>query len=135
MPIPPEPKLTLRLDFDIAQPAYLQIVDELSRLAARGRVRKGQRLPTVRGLANQLGLNFNTVARAYRVLQRRGLISAQRGRGSFLTCSVPPSAAARRRALKELTRQYVEDAQGHMFSHQEIAAALRRQLASTRRSR
>jgi GntR family transcriptional regulator len=134
MRAPPETKLTLRLDFDTAQPAYLQIVHELARQAARGRLRQGQRLPTVRSLASQLGLNFNTVARAYRVLQRRGLISAQRGRGTYVTRATPRSAATRRRALIELTRQYLELARGYMFSDAEIGAALKYQLGVARPS-
>jgi GntR family transcriptional regulator len=132
MRAPSEPKLALRLDFDTTQPAYLQIVHQVARQAARGRLRQGQRLPTVRSLANQLGLNFNTVARAYRVLQRRGLLSAQRGRGTYVTRRTPRSAAARRHALLDLTRQYVDGARGHMFSDAEIAAALQRQLGRAR---
>jgi GntR family transcriptional regulator len=116
--------LHLRLDFEIPQPAYLQIVHQLARQAASGRLRQGERLPTVRSLANQLGLNFNTVARAYRVLQRRGLISAQRGRGTYVTRRGPRSAATRRRALIDLTRQYIEDARGNMFSDAQIAEAV-----------
>lgn len=124
MRAPSQPKLSLRLEFDTGQPAYLQIVRQVARQAVGGQLRQGQRLPTVRSLASQLGLNFNTVARAYRVLQRRGLISAQRGRGTYVTRRTPRSAGGRRRALVDLTRQYIQDARGHMFSDLEIAAAL-----------
>lgn len=128
MRAPTRPKPILQLDFDTGQPAYMQIVRQLVRQAAGGQLRQGERLPTVRSLANQLGLNFNTVARAYRVLQRRGLISAQRGRGTYVTRRTPQSAAARRRALVDLTRQYVKDARAYVFSDAEIAAALADQL-------
>jgi GntR family transcriptional regulator len=134
MHAPSETKLTLRLDFDTAQPAYLQIVHELARQIVRGRLHQGQRLPTVRSLANQLGLNFNTVARAYRILQRQGLISAQRGRGTYVTRRTPRSAATRRRALIDLTREYVEVTRGYMFSDAEIGAALQYQLGLARPS-
>jgi GntR family transcriptional regulator len=121
--------LTLRLDFETGQPAYLQIARQLARQASSGRLRQGQRLPAVRSLADQLGLNFNTVARAYRVLQRRGVISTQRGRGTYVIRGTPRSQGARRRALVNLARQYVEDARGHMFSDLEIAAALAKHLS------
>ena len=123
-----QPRLTVRLDFDGGQPAYLQIVRQLARQAGSGRLRPGQRLPAVRSLADQLGLNFNTVARAYRVLKGRGVISTQRGRGTYVRRKTPRSAAGRRRALVEMVRQYVEDARGHMFSDAEIAAALHAHL-------
>ena len=106
------------------QELNLELVEKLTQQAAGGRLHQGERLPTVRSLADRLGLNFNTVARAYRVLQRRGLISMQRGRGTFVVRRTPQSAAARRRALVALTRQYVDDARGHRFSDAEIAAAL-----------
>jgi GntR family transcriptional regulator len=127
-----QPSLTFRLDFDTGQPAYLQIVQQITRQAASGRLGQGQRLPPVRSLAAQLGLNFNTVARAYRVLQRRGVVSTQRGRGTYVMQGTPRSAAARRRALVDLVRQYVEDARGRMFSDAEISAALIRQLGPAR---
>jgi GntR family transcriptional regulator len=114
----------LRLDFQTGQPAYLQIVRQLAQLAMAGRFEQGERLPTVRGLADQLGLNFNTVARAYRVLGRQGLISTQRGRGTYVMRRTPRSAAVRRRALIDLARRYIDDARGHMFSDAEITAAL-----------
>lgn len=116
--------LIRQLDFDTGLPAYLQIVHQLTRQVASGRLHRGERLPTVRDLANQLGLNFNTVARAYRVLQRRGLISAQRGRGTYVTGRTHDSPATRRAALTDFTRQYVEDARRHKFSDAEIAAAV-----------
>jgi GntR family transcriptional regulator len=128
----PRPGLTLRLDFETGRPAYQQIVRQLTQLAISGRLHQGERLPTVRDLADQLGLNFNTVARAYRVLKRRGLITTQRGRGTYLRRRAPRSAAARRRALIDLTRQYVADARGHLFSDAEIAAALDDLLALAR---
>jgi DNA-binding transcriptional regulator YhcF (GntR family) len=129
-----QPGLTLQLDFDSGQPAYLQIVRQLARQAASGRLRHGQRLPAVRRLAEDLGLNFNTVARAYRVLRGRGVISTQRGRGTFVRHKASRSAAGRRRALGDLARQYIEDARGHMFSDAEIAAALSAHLDLTRPS-
>jgi DNA-binding transcriptional regulator YhcF (GntR family) len=60
------------------------------------------------------------------VLRQRGVLSAQRGRGTFVTRRTSQTAAGRRRALVNLARQYVEDARWHMFSDAEIQAALDR---------
>jgi GntR family transcriptional regulator len=120
--------LTLRLDFNSRQPAYLQIVRQVAQRAINQRLRPGQRLPPVRALALQLGLNFNTVARAYRVLQQRGVLSTQRGRGTYVTRRTPKSPAARGQALRSLAREYVDSARWHRFSDAEIQTALDRML-------
>ena len=65
-------------------PIYTQIVEQIRGMVANGELRAGIQLPTVRELAAELRVNFNTVARAYRMLDEAGLISTQRGRGTFI---------------------------------------------------
>jgi GntR family transcriptional regulator len=120
------------LDFSSGLPAYLQIVRRLERQATSGRLHPGDQLPTVRGLADDLGLNFNTVARAYRLLQQAGVVSAQRGRGTYVIEQAAAHAGRRTRTqtLEAITRQYVDQARGYKFSDAEIAAAVDRRLAA-----
>ncbi len=66
-------------------PAYLQVVDQIRHHIAKGRLQPGQQLPTIRQLAAHLGVNRNTVARAYKELAREGVISTQQGRGTFVS--------------------------------------------------
>ena len=67
------------------QPIYGQIVNQVSRAIAGGEVAPGDKLPPVRKLAAELVINPNTVARAYSLLESRGLVSSKTGSGTFVT--------------------------------------------------
>ena len=84
-----EKKLSLLLDFHSGLPIYTQIVNQVQSQLANGMLKPGDQLPTVRALAQELRVNFNTVARAYRILDEARIISTQQGRGTFIT-EVPP---------------------------------------------
>lgn len=75
------------IDYRSPVPLYLQIIDNVERLAARGVLQPDSQLPSVRGLAVELSLNPNTVSRAYGELEARGLIYSLPGRGNFLAAS------------------------------------------------
>jgi GntR family transcriptional regulator len=66
-------------------PLYLQLTEQIKRAIALGALAPGERLPTVKGLALDLKLNANTVARVYRDLEREGVIATAPGRGSFVS--------------------------------------------------
>ena len=76
--------LNISLDFGSSDPIYAQIVDQVRAQLTTGELKPGDQLPTVRQLASDLRVNFNTIARAYRLLDEAGLISTQRGRGTYL---------------------------------------------------
>jgi GntR family transcriptional regulator len=65
-------------------PIYLQLIDQVKRSVALGTLSAGEQLPTVKALALELTVNPNTVARAYRDLERDGVIETSPGRGSFV---------------------------------------------------
>lgn len=67
-----------------ARPLYQQLVDEIKTLIARGELAEGTSLPPVRQVASDLGVNFNTVAFAYRRLQKEGLIRVRQGSGAVV---------------------------------------------------
>src|SRR5690242_3484760 len=68
----------------LRRPAYLSLADQISRAIADGRLEPGARLPTHRQLAESLELSVQTVSRAYEDLVRRGLVSGETGRGTFV---------------------------------------------------
>jgi len=72
------------VDFRSDVPTYVQIVDQVRDALAGGNLKPGDQLPTVRQMAAELRVNFNTIARAYRLLDDAGLISTQQGRGTFI---------------------------------------------------
>ncbi len=131
--------LKLELDFRSGESVTAQICEQIRRLILSGRLKPGDQLPTVRQLAADLRVNFNTVARAYRTLDEERLISTQHGRGTFVTG--PPVAARedlRREAFTALTERFVAQAAQLGYSPSEIVrevqAALRRQEHATERA-
>ncbi|KAF0111295.1 MAG: GntR family transcriptional regulator [Chloroflexi bacterium] len=76
--------LKFYLDFRSGVPSYVQIVEQVQNFLSDGDLKPGDQLPTVRQLASELRVNFNTIARAYRMLDEAGLISTQQGRGTYL---------------------------------------------------
>lgn len=83
-------------------PIYQQIVNQIRYLAASGRLEAGEQLPPVRKLAEQVLVNPNTIARAYRELEQAGIIEARQGSGSFISAKVSPlSRRERTRILNE----------------------------------
>jgi GntR family transcriptional regulator len=66
------------------RPVYRQIAEEIKTLIARGELQEGVALPPVRQIAGDLGVNFNTIAAAYRELQKEGLVRVRHGAGAFV---------------------------------------------------
>lgn len=124
--------LSLDLDFRSDVPLTHQIVTQIQRQLATGALKPGVQLPTVRALATELRVNFNTVARAYRILDEAGVISTQQGRGTFILeqPAQETSAQLRREALHALARRYLEEAQRLGFSKQDALEAVAEQEES-----
>lgn len=78
----------ITVDENDPRPIYRQVADEIKALIARGHLREGATLPPVRQVAADLGVNLNTIATAYRELQREGLISVKHGAGAVVTSRV-----------------------------------------------
>ena len=72
------------IDENDRRPIYQQVVDEIKALIARGELREGAALPPVRQVAADLGVNLNTIATAYRELQREGFITVRHGAGAIV---------------------------------------------------
>jgi GntR family transcriptional regulator len=88
----------LRIDLGSAVPAYAQIVAKLRALLVAGELPTGQRLPTVRQLALDLGVHHNTVALAYRELAEEGWLDLRRGRGAVVVERREPRPSAKARS-------------------------------------
>ena len=76
--------MELRIDNSCDQPVYLQIIDQIKRDIALGRLKVADKLPTVRQLAAQIVINPNTIAKAYRQLESQGIINTRPGAGAFV---------------------------------------------------
>jgi len=123
-------KLILQIDFRSGLPIYIQIVNQVQAQVAGGVLKPGNQLPTVRALAEELRINFNTVARAYRILDEARIISTQQGRGTYITEIPPPKVTEklRKEALEALTQRYISEAMRLDFSKDEITQIIKDQL-------
>ena len=123
-------KLTLHLDFHSGLPIYTQIVNQIQSQLVNKILKPGDQLPTVRALAQELRVNFNTVARAYRILDEARIISTQQGRGTYIIEIPPPevSEKLRHESLAALTQRFITEAFRLGFSEREISQMVRDSL-------
>ena len=123
-------KLLLQIDFRSGLPIYTQIVNQVQSQVVAGILQPGDQLPTVRALAEELRVNFNTVARAYRLLDEARIISTQQGRGTYITEIPPPHVTEqlRRESLEALTHRFIREAMRLDFSKAEVSQMVKAQL-------
>ena len=91
----------ITIDADSSQPPFEQVRSQLARQISDRTLAVGTRLPTVRGLATELGLAANTVARAYRELEEAGLVETRGRAGTFVSALGERSRVALRQAAAE----------------------------------
>ena len=111
------------IDVKSRQPIYEQLYNGIVRLSALGAMLPGERLPSVRSLAQELGVNPNTVQKAYQLLERDGLIVSAPGKGSFLADQGGKLNEKRLKA-KETLKQAVTDALASGMSGEEIRSSV-----------
>ncbi|MEU2730736.1 GntR family transcriptional regulator [Streptomyces griseoviridis] len=100
--------MTLKIDIDDSAAPYEQVRAQISEQARAGTLPVGYRLPTVRGLAESLGLAANTVAKAYRALEADGVIETRGRNGTFVAAAGPAAereAAAAAQVYAERARR------------------------------
>ncbi len=114
-----------RLDTRSGVPVYRQLIDQVLAGISSGTLGPGDRLPTVRQVAVDLSININTVVRAYKELEIRGVLSTQQGTGTFITDQdVPLDEAERQRRLSQLIGDLLARAGAEGFTVTEIRQAL-----------
>lgn len=122
-------KIVINLRSDV--PIYIQIVEQMRQQVANGELKPGDQLPTVRALAADLRVNFNTVARAYRMLDEAHIISTQQGRGTYILDESPPEVTDNLRAisLDALIRRFLEEASQLGFTTDQVIKQLTKQVS------
>jgi GntR family transcriptional regulator len=116
---------TFRFDPDSGVPIFRQIIDQVQAGIAAGSLKCGDQLPTVRQVAVDLAINPNTVLRAYREMEIRGIVDTQQGTGTFIASrKIEQSQAERERALAQLTSEFVSRAGAGGFTLQNLIDSL-----------
>lgn len=111
-------------EFDGNRPIYAQMAEILKSHIISGRYSPGERLPTVRDLAGEAGVNPNTVQRALAELERAGLVHTMRTQGRFVTLSEDTLVNARMETARELTHTYLNQMNDLGFSRADAAALI-----------
>ncbi len=123
----------ITIDLESAVPIVEQLHAGIREAIARGELRPGDPLPTVRQLADDLGINLNTVARAYRLLEGDGLVTSIRGRGSVVRSAREAPAIAERslqQRIGQTIRALVADARLAGLERDEFEALFLEQARS-----
>ena len=114
-----------RLDIQSGVPVYRQIIDQVTGGMAAGALKPGDQLPTVRQLAVDLTINPNTVVRAYRELEIRGVLETQQGTGTFISQQrVKRDEVERQRRLSRLLSEFAARAGACGFTVKELIEEL-----------
>lgn len=112
-----------QVEYNSGIPVYRQIITQACAAVARGTIKAGDQLPTIRALSDHLNVNPNTVAKAYRELELKGVILTERGNGSFVQAQ-PAGARARcqgkRARLKNLYQRLLTEAASSGLSEKEL---------------
>jgi GntR family transcriptional regulator len=109
------------LDPKTGVPFYRQIIDQIKFGIAKGNLKAGEQLPTVRSLAVDLKVNLNTVAKAYKELEILSVLETQQGTGTFIgTSDMQISTAEMKRKLQEVCDEFSSIAFSYGFSLDDI---------------
>jgi len=127
---------SFRLDLASGVPVYRQIIDQVLGGMAAGTLAPGTQLPTVRQVAVDLAINPNTVVRAYRELEIRGVLETQQGTGTFISQQkVQRNEVERRRQLNQIVSEFVSRAGAAGFTVEDLLEQLHELTTDTNKKR
>lgn len=115
-------------EFNASQPIYQQIVAKICRQIIRKEIKPGEKLPSVREMALQSGVNPNTVQRVYAELERMNIVEARRGQGSFVTENTGELENLRMQLKMEYIEQFVKNMTEMGFTYAEIVEGIQNQF-------
>ena len=110
-------------------PIYLQLMEQVRHAIETGALKAGEQLPSIRPLAEELVINPNTVAKAYRELEHEGVIELRQGAGAFVSHKATTTEDAERlKAAQTLVAQGIERLRGRGISDEEIRRLVEAEL-------
>jgi GntR family transcriptional regulator len=115
-------------------PVYVQLMEQVKHAVETGALRAGAQLPSIRKVAEDLVINPNTVAKAYRELELKGIIVSERGSGSFIQAQPPapaPAAREKKARLQDLYHRLLADAASSGLTESELLSFIKERKNST----
>lgn len=116
------------LDFEKDKPIYQQLIDRLSGDIIRGNRKPGDKLPSVREYAIEVGVNANTVQRVYKEMEAMELTETRRGQGSFITENEQRLNQLQDSKKADLVKSFIASVEAYGFPKDEIVELVRREI-------
>ncbi len=107
-------------EFNPSTPIYLQLVERINRQIIRNELKAGDKLPSVRDMAIQAGVNPNTIQRTYSELERMAIVETKRGQGTFVTEDMKKLANLREELKQEHIESFLRDMKEMGFTLEEM---------------
>jgi GntR family transcriptional regulator len=120
-----------QVEYNSGIPVYRQIINQACAAVAAGMLKTGDQLPTIRALSERLKVNPNTVAKAYRELELKGIILSERGSGSFIQAQPPaPGTGEKKARLGNLYDRLLADAASSGLTESELLSFIKERNTS-----
>ncbi len=122
-----------QVEYESGIPVFRQIINQICAAVAIGTIQSGDQLPTIRALSERLNVNPNTIAKAYRELELKGVITTERGNGSFV--QAPPAASAvneKQAKLQALYRRMLAEAASLGLTEGELLRFIQQKNSATK---
>ena len=123
-----------QIEYNSGIPVYRQIINHVCAKVAAGAFKPGDQLPTIRALSERLNVNPNTIAKAYRELELKGIIVSERGSGSFIQTqplTPAPSTVAKKAKLEDLYHRLLADVASSGLTERELLSFIKKKNIST----
>jgi len=111
-------------EFHTSKPIYLQIIEKIHRKIVRNEIKLGEKLPSVREMAVQMGVNPNTIQRTYSELERMGIVQTKRGQGTFVTENVEVINGLKEKLQEEIIEAFVTNMEELGFSKEDMITGI-----------
>ena len=119
-------------EFQASRPIYLQAADRIYFSIIRGELVPGEKLPSVRDMAVQMGVNPNTIQRTYTEMEREGIVETRRGQGTYVKDQPDIAEELKYRVMSGMIGEFVNNMKGIGLTEQEMLAGLRNFFAKDR---
>lgn len=112
-------------EFDTTKPIYIQIMEKINKKIIRNEWKAGEKLPSVREMAVETGVNPNTIQRTYSELERMGIVETRRGQGTFVTENAEVIERLRERLKRDIVADFIRNMTELGFTMNDIIASLK----------
>ncbi len=121
--------MDLRISPSSGVPIYLQLMEQIKHAVDTGAVRAGEQLPTIRKVAEELAMNPNTVAKAYRELEREGVVAVRHGSGAYITEAATCAKSSAIRLTGKILREAIRKSKILGLSEAEVRRVFENELS------